>query len=100
MLDLLLSCISSSGAGVQDLVTFNPEGGSYPSAVNVHIHVSGPGVTKLRYKIDGAAYTTVNGVDVTVNVPVSGAGHTLYADALSSTDQVLASNSDDYFRGD
>src|SRR5216110_1629173 len=76
-------------------ISFNPPEGVYsPSPKDVTVSVTG--ATKLRWRIDNGAYTTVNAASTVVSVPLSKAGHILYGDALNTSGVVLASKSGIY----
>lgn len=73
-------------------VIFNPNGGTFPgTSISVSIVVTG--APKLRWKINAGAYTSINATSTSVSVPLTLAGNTLTADALSATGAVLATRS-------
>lgn len=71
-------------------VSFNPSGGAY-AGTSKDVQISVTGATKLRWKINNGAWTTVNATSVIVAVALSPTGKTLYGDALDASSNVLAS---------
>jgi hypothetical protein len=76
------------GGGAPASVAFNPDGGTISVATSVNITVTG--ATRHRHKKNNLAWVTVESSSSTVSVSP---GTTLYADALSATGAILASDS-------
>src|SRR4051812_23959649 len=80
----------AGAAPATSAVSFNPSGGVY-SGSSKDVQISVTGATKLRWKINNGAWTTVNAATTTVAVALSPTGKTLYGDALDANSVVLAS---------
>lgn len=87
------------GGTTGSTVGFSPGGGSY-AGTSLNVTVTVTNAAKLRWKIAAGSYTTVNATSTVVAVPLVVTGKVLYADALSSTGSVLATNSAFYQKPD